>query len=157
MYWEYVGILSVIVAVGAFFRYASNHPINDICTDGPLSPLEYITNVPNSEPNLKFLRIQRKYYPHLAPLRLNSQDYTLESVYNILLQTAKSMPNWSIVATDEATLRIQAVATTPLMRFKDDVVIKVGEIKEFSEIVVEMRSKSRVGKVYRSLSFNQLS
>ena len=51
---------------------------------------------------------------------------------------------WEVVAVDREGLRIEAVATTSLLRFKDDIVIEVRASIEGAE--VHMRSKSRVGR-----------
>lgn len=54
------------------------------------------------------------------------------------------MHGWEIVATSAAEGRIEATATTPIMGFKDDVVIRVRD--EAGKSIVDMRSVSRVGK-----------
>ncbi len=51
---------------------------------------------------------------------------------------------WEIIEEDIPARKIQCVATTPILQFQDDVVIQVR--KEESDSVVEMRSKSRVGR-----------
>jgi uncharacterized protein (DUF1499 family) len=51
---------------------------------------------------------------------------------------------WRIVAAVPEEGRIEATATTPLLRFKDDVVIRVTSRGNGSRI--DMRSKSRLGK-----------
>ena len=51
---------------------------------------------------------------------------------------------WQIVADDDATGMIEAIDTTLLLRFKDDVVIRVVGTAEGSR--VDVRSRSRVGR-----------
>jgi uncharacterized protein (DUF1499 family) len=50
---------------------------------------------------------------------------------------------WEIVATDSATGRVEATATTPWFGFKDDVVVRVRSAASGSRI--DVRSVSRVG------------
>lgn len=91
-------------------------------------------------PNVNIPR-QRKAYPDLKPA---VRDDAPESAYEAALAAARRMPRWSVIAADAAARVIEAVATTGLMRFKDDVVIEVRPKGTGS--AVHVRSKSRVGK-----------
>jgi uncharacterized protein (DUF1499 family) len=51
---------------------------------------------------------------------------------------------WDIVAVDETRGRLEAVATTRLLRFKDDIVVRMRS--EASGTRIDVRSKSRVGR-----------
>ena len=84
---------------------------------------------------------QRKAYPDLKPLGRNDAP---ESAYEAALAAARRMPRWDITAVDAAARVIEAVASTGLLRFKDDVVIEVRP--NGSGSAVHMRSKSRLGK-----------
>lgn len=53
-------------------------------------------------------------------------------------------PGWAVVATDAASGRIEATATTSWFSFSDDVVIRVVPAQGGSRI--DVRSVSRVGK-----------
>ncbi len=83
---------------------------------------------------------QQKAYPDLKPLYLNAATTV---VFPAARRSAEAM-GWQIVAAVEAEGRIEAVATTRLFRFKDDVVVRVRSEGEGSR--VDVRSKSRVGK-----------
>jgi len=54
------------------------------------------------------------------------------------------MPTWNVVAEDPNGLTIEAVSTSNLFRFQDDVVLRVRPDGSGSK--VDMRSKSRDGK-----------
>ncbi|MBI2385383.1 MAG: DUF1499 domain-containing protein [Elusimicrobia bacterium] len=84
---------------------------------------------------------QRKAYPDLKPLGRVDPP---ESAYEAALAAARRMPRWNVIAADAAARVIEAVATTGLLRFKDDVVIEVRP--NGSGSAVHMRSKSRAGK-----------
>jgi uncharacterized protein (DUF1499 family) len=59
------------------------------------------------------------------------------------LQAAKEM-GWKIVASEPASLRIEATDTTAWFGFKDDVVVRLSPTPTGSRI--DVRSVSRVGK-----------
>ena len=83
-------------------------------------------------------------------------------------QVAGAMADWDIVAVNRSRLKLEAVATTPLLKFKDDVVVEIrqrvasdGTVTEPEDrqavgitpnpavaglLEVHMRSKSRVGR-----------
>jgi uncharacterized protein (DUF1499 family) len=83
---------------------------------------------------------QRKAYPDLKPVVRADPP---EGAYEAVLAAARRMPRWNIIGIDAAARVIEAVATTGLMRYKDDVVIEVRPKGTGS--AVHMRSKSRVG------------
>jgi len=84
---------------------------------------------------------QRKAYPDLKPIVRADPP---ESAYEAVLAAVRRMPRWNIIGVDAAARVVEAVATTGLMRFKDDVVIEVRPKGTGS--AVHMRSKSRAGK-----------
>lgn len=84
---------------------------------------------------------QRKAYPDLKPVVRPDPP---ESAYEAAAAAARRMPRWNIIASDAAARVIEAVATTGLLRFKDDVIIEVRPKGAGS--AVHLRSKSRVGK-----------
>ncbi len=84
---------------------------------------------------------QRKAYPDLKPVvRADPPEGAFEAV----LAAVRRMPRWNIIGVDTAARVVEAVATTGLLRFKDDVVIEVRPKGTGS--AVHMRSKSRSGK-----------
>jgi uncharacterized protein (DUF1499 family) len=79
-------------------------------------------------------------YPHLATRRYN---INASKVIDTALAFAQAA-GWAIAGTDKAAGLIEATATTPIMRFKDDVVIRVRLLANGTRL--DMRSASRVGK-----------
>jgi len=76
-------------------------------------------------------------YPALQPQRFSKPA---DQVFAAALATAREM-GFEVTMQSPETGVIQAVATTPVFRFKDDVTIAVGR-----NGVVNVRSRSRVGK-----------
>ena len=83
---------------------------------------------------------QRRAFPDIQPLWLKEP---LERVFADAQAAAKRM-GWEIVSTTPERGRLEAVATTPLLRFKDDVVVRVTSRDD--GVRVDVRSKSRVGR-----------
>ncbi len=79
-------------------------------------------------------------YPDIRPLELAMPP---DAAFARALDAAKSF-GWEIDATDAASGRIEATATTPWFGFRDDVVIRVTPTPSGSRI--DVRSLSRVGK-----------
>ena len=74
-------------------------------------------------------------YPELQPQRFARPP---DQVFAAALATAREM-GLEVTAAEKG--EIQAIATTRILRFKDDVTITVG-----SDSTVNMRSRSRIGK-----------
>lgn len=86
--------------------------------------------------------IQTGYYPYILPLTLPQPP---DVVFPTVKQAAYRQKNWRIILADKDSLRIEAVATTKLLRFRDDVVIEL-RADVSGGTVIHMRSKSRLGK-----------
>ncbi|WP_439105930.1 DUF1499 domain-containing protein [Congregibacter sp.] len=120
-------------------------PIHDIGTDLEDPPVfEEVLNLrgDNSNPidlTEEVVEQQRAAYPDLQTLE-SPRSYT--NSYNRALTTARAM-GWEIVREDSNAGFIEAVDTTAIMQFKDDIVIRVQTNAEGS--LIDMRSVSRVG------------
>jgi len=79
-------------------------------------------------------------YPDIQPQRFNQP---FEKVFDAALGAAQAM-EWDMRETNRDQGIIEAVATTRLFKFKDDVTVTV--TREGDASVVNVRSKSRVGK-----------
>ena len=121
--------------------------INDITTtpDDPPS-FRRLTLLPENRGrdmsySINNISRQRKAYPDLKPIVRAEPP---EGAYEAVLAAVRRMPRWNIIAVDAAARMVEAVATTGLLRFKDDVVIEVRAKGTGS--AVHMRSKSRTGR-----------
>jgi uncharacterized protein (DUF1499 family) len=121
--------------------------INDITTDLE-NPPEFNAVIPLREPGSNPIEyggpevaaVQRDVHPEVEPIMTSlSQDAAFQKAF----ETAEAM-GWEIVAGDPNTGIIEAIATTPFFRFKDDIVIRVRGLPEGGSRV-DVRSRSRVG------------
>lgn len=81
----------------------------------------------------------RKNYPDIVP-RIYAQSPAV--VFKAAAAAVQTM-GWAVAAAVEAEGRIEATATTRLLRFKDDVVIRLGAQDQGTRL--DIRSTSRIG------------
>ena len=143
------GLMPLLVLVAAIADGARYPVINDITTD--LDQVPAFTHAASLEGNAgrdlgfppDFAAIIREGYPALAPMTLPLQA---DLAYERALDLAKTrMKGWEVTHEDAAARTFEAVASTRLLRFQDDVVVRVTPVSEV-ESRVDMRSKSREGK-----------
>ncbi len=79
-------------------------------------------------------------YPEIQPQRFSTSR---EKVFDAALGAAKES-GIGITSADRNNGEIHGVATTRLLRFKDDVTISIA--RDGNETIVNIRSTSRVGK-----------
>ena len=121
-------------------------PIHDITTDVDDPPVfETAPTLRGASANPlsikpEVLAQQLEAYPDLDTLR-STNSY--EGTYNRALTTARSL-GWEITREDPIGGYIEAVDTTAMMNFKDDIVLRVRTNAEGS--LVDLRSVSRVGR-----------
>ena len=120
-------------------------PIHDITTD-PDDTLVFSAAEQQRGPNANSLdtdpdtlRQQRESYPDLQTL---ASSTAFDAVFDAALQVAADM-GWDVYLQDRNAGIIEAVATTAIMGFRDDVIIRVRTNADGS--LVDMRSVSRVG------------
>ena len=122
-------------------------PIHDISTD-TVNPPEFVAVAPlrADAPNPvayageETAAQQREAYPDIVTY-VSAQS--AEQLFEKSLQVVEQM-GWQLVASDQATGRIEATDTTTWFGFKDDVVIRIQAQAEGAEL--DIRSKSRVGR-----------
>jgi len=78
-----------------------------------------------------------------------------EVVKGELLRVVESMPNWQVADSDggasdgdagDGTLKVHLIRTTTILRFKDDVWVSLVPDDSAGSTVVQVRSRSRVGR-----------
>lgn len=120
--------------------------IHDISTD-TTTPPEFVSLLPlrgeNSNPlsyeGVTLAQQQHAAYPHIQPLLT---PIPTKLAFTTALSVVEQL-GWELIAQNQAEGRIEAVDTTPLWGFKDDVVIRIQETEAGSRL--DLRSVSRVG------------
>ncbi len=133
------GLLAVLyVAAPTFQAFFVLPAINDITTDLGDPPAFAVLDAPPYP--AEYADRQRAGYPDLGPLVM---DWPEQAVFDRARAAALDM-GWVIRAEDPAQGRIEAVATTRVLRFKDDIVVRIRG--EGAATRVDVRSRSRVGQ-----------
>lgn len=120
-------------------------PIHDISTDleDPLvfsaAPQQRGASANSLETAPETVEQQRAGYPDLQTLQTET---SYDAVFDAVVQTATEL-GWEIYLQDRNAGVIEAVATTAIMGFKDDVIVRVRTNADGS--LVDVRSVSRVG------------
>jgi uncharacterized protein (DUF1499 family) len=123
-------------------------PINDITTDFDNPPEFVYAQQLQHEPNRDMKYNKAKYadrqlagYGAIGPIkeRLSPAD-----AYARVLEVAQAIPTWTVTYKDPATNTFEAVATSKLWHFNDDIVIQIRPTPDGASLI-EMRSKSRDG------------
>ncbi|HZP46460.1 MAG TPA: DUF1499 domain-containing protein [Candidatus Binataceae bacterium] len=135
-------------------------PINDITTDTSNPPefthaQELAENQGRDMTYPKaFAAIQESApaYQKLGPEKLDEPPDEVFKKANIL---AGEVQDWRITYVDPKTRSIEGVATSMLFHFKDDFVIQIRPAPGGGSLV-EMRSKSRVGKGDLGTNYNRI-
>jgi uncharacterized protein (DUF1499 family) len=85
--------------------------------------------------------------PEYPDLRVKEYSASPERVTKAARSAIESLPRWTLVGAGEGPGggEIQAVATTKVFRFKDDVTVRIR--REGGKTKVSVRSRSRVGKL----------
>jgi uncharacterized protein (DUF1499 family) len=152
-----LGVLSVALCLSAAlvyvpWQYSRLHstlpPIHDITTDTdnppafsavlPARAAEHAGGVNYDDPQLP--QLQKVAYADLAGLKA---ALPVAKAFKEALHVAKSMPGWTIIASDADAGHIEASQQSRWFRFTDDIVIRVS-----SDVVgsrIDMRSTSRQG------------
>ncbi|PSC76451.1 hypothetical protein C2E20_0526 [Micractinium conductrix] len=86
----------------------------------------------------------RKAYADVQPLAVPGGDAA--AVFSAAKRAAASLARVQIVHEDEAAGSLELLDTTRLMRYKDDVAVRVRRAADGGGVVVDVRSASRVGK-----------
>ncbi len=148
-----IGLAGLVVSalaagIPGYYYYVARHvpPIHDISTDTDHPPLfvaalQARDGAQNGvDYSADVAAQQRRAYPDIRPALI---DIPPGTAFARALAAARSL-GWQILASVPAEGRIEAVDTSLLFGFKDDVVIRVAANGEGSRI--DVRSLSRVGR-----------
>lgn len=151
------GLLGVLLALPVLgmalqWEYATRTypPINDISTDTESPPEFWDMPNPMAYPGAAVAQQQRQGYPDLAPLMLPMAP---PAVFDQALRLVHER-GWTVVGSDAAEGRIEAVATSRLFGFVDEVTIRIAPEGNGSR--VDMRSRSRLGQIDRGTNARRI-
>jgi uncharacterized protein (DUF1499 family) len=134
-----LGLPTFLAAAIPALRGRESPRINDITTDlGDPPAFVAAGNIPYPQ---RFAPVVREHYPDLEPLVVPaSAGATFQRVVGIVHDR-----DWAVARVDEAAREIEAVATTRLFRFEDDVAVRVRTTAD-GGACVDVRSRSRDGR-----------
>lgn len=141
-----------VVAMAVQWEYATRAypPINDVSTDIEDPPVFWDMPTPTDYPGGKVAELQREAYPDLAPLALPiAPDQAFALARELVEDEA-----WEIVAEEPEDGRIEAVASSFLYDFKDEIIIRV--TPSDGGAIVDVRSRSRTGRLDRGVNANRI-
>lgn len=151
------GLLGLVLSLPlvffiANFEYAARAypPINDISTDTEDAPNFWDVPNPVMYPGSKVAELQKKSYPNLKHLEVVMAS---EKVFNLAATVAKEM-GWEVIVENTDDMQIEAVDTSALFGFKDNIVIRIQE--DGDSVRVDMRSHSRLGKIDRGVNAKRI-
>ena len=140
-----VALVLVAPALQSFTRSLQVPPIHDVSTDPDNPPVYIVTpnlRAPHEnslELDAEVIAMQRAAYVDLAGVEV---ALTVPEATAKAARVAESM-GWQITARDDEAGHMEAMATTRLMGFKDDLVFRIQPSETGSKL--DMRSASRVG------------
>ncbi len=134
------------------FEYAARAypPINDITTDTEDAPTFWDVPNPVIYQGSKVAELQKEAYPDLKHLEVIMGS---EKAFDLASEVAKEM-GWEIIAENTDDMQIEAVDTSVLFGFKDNIVIRLQE--DGDNIRVDVRSHSRLGKIDRGVNAKRI-
>lgn len=136
----------VVIAIQTGLTVPAIHDITTDLQDPPKfnAVLALRTSAHNTlerENPTNLAELQQAGYPNLTSILINQQP---DQVFTAAHKLVKAR-GWDIVAASAAEGLIEATASTLIMGFKDDIVIRIRSNKT-NKVVVDMRSVSRVGE-----------
>jgi uncharacterized protein (DUF1499 family) len=144
-------VISALIALPVFvalFSSAKYPAINDITTDFDNSPefvyAQQLQNPPNRDLTYNKAKYAAKQLAGYGPIGPIKERLDPAAAFARVTEVAKAIPAWKITYSDPATHTLEAVATSKLWHFHDDVVIQIRPTPDGASLI-EMRSKSRDG------------
>eukprot|EP01122_Echinamoeba_exundans_P000635 TRINITY_DN10560_c0_g1_i1.p1 TRINITY_DN10560_c0_g1~~TRINITY_DN10560_c0_g1_i1.p1 ORF type:complete len:171 (-),score=18.95 TRINITY_DN10560_c0_g1_i1:63-575(-) len=154
-----VALVLIPLVVIALRRLSGRRPINDIVTDSSedgLKKLAFRWTTPR-QPYLRYYpELQKKMYPAFGPLEVKG---SVPDVWNTVkfVVSSESKNIWNVTSVDDTEKSLEFVATTKLLRFKDDVRVVVSPSSTAGYARIDARSKSRVGRGDLGANYKRLT
>lgn len=137
------------MAVGWEYATRTTPPINDVSTDTEDPPVFWFTATPTDYP-AKNAEPQRAAYPEVRPLYL---ALSFDDAFAAALALVEEC-GWEVLSADAAESQIEAIATSRLYGFEDEVAVRVTETD--AGVRIDMRSRSRLGQIDRGANARRI-
>ena len=136
-------VLPLLVALVAMASTTGRErwPYNDVTTDLANPPAFVAGPAAGADYPRGFESAQREYFPDLEGIVVPVPP---REALRRVVETARTMPDWTEVRVREPDGVVQAVAVSRIFRFRDDIVVRVRPDGGGSR--VDVRSRSRVGR-----------
>lgn len=144
-------LVSLVIALPIIMMLVrgGKNRINDITTDTE-NPPEFVfaLTLPANQGRdmkydpTKYAAAQEEIYGIIAPLKEKVEP---AAAFARVLNQAQKIPTWKVTYSDQSKNTLEAVATSKLFHFQDDVIVQIRPSPD-GESLIEMRSKSRDGK-----------
>jgi uncharacterized protein (DUF1499 family) len=118
------------------------NPVMNQATTDPDNPPAYKHLKDRNYP-AKFKALAAKHHTDLKPGHYQESP---QAVYDDVKRVIQGEKLWKIAAEFPEEHRIEFVATTPLLKFKDDIVVVIEADPNGKGSILHARSKSRIGK-----------
>lgn len=146
-------ILSLpIISATVMFEYNAKvvPRINDISTDTIDPPSFWDVDEPMEYPGESMAELQQAAYPDIVSLQVPvTSEQAFEYALAIIIDKG-----WDVVAKAPGEGRIEAVVTSSLYGFKDELVVRVAPSN--GGTIVDVRSRSRIGKIDRGTNAKRI-
>lgn len=146
-------MLSLPVAglgIGFDLSARNTPPINDISTDTEDPPVFWFTATPTDYPSGNAAP-QISAYPHVKPLEV---ALSFDEAFELALELVEER-GWEVLSADPDESQIEAIATSKLFGFQDEVAVRVTEIE--TGVRIDLRSRSRLGKIDRGANAKRIT
>lgn len=142
--------LPVLVMAGGWqYATVTSAPINDVSTDVQDPPVFWFTKTPSDYPPAN-AATQQAAYPDVRPLSLPlDSDAAFDAILALIADRG-----WEVLSDDRSEGQVEAVATSPLFGFQDEVAIRVTPTESGTQI--DMRSRSRIGQIDRGANARRI-
>ncbi len=147
----FTGLVAAVATMSAIAGLAapgSSYPmINDITTDldDPPAFVAALALQPQHRREMsyprEFAELQRRGYPALGPKIVAAAP---DIVFDRVLAALEELPDTRVIDAVRSEGRIEAVATSRIFRFADDIVVRLRPVANGTR--VDVRSRSRDGK-----------
>lgn len=145
-----IGVVWTLAVLSRALAVIGAPALNDVTTDladppgfsaeGAASKAALLARRSLAYPREVFATLQREHHPDLDSIRLN----TIPKDAAVLARAAMRTLGWRETFASIDGSHLEATATSTLFRFVDDVVVRIEAEK--SGVIIDIRSRSRVGK-----------